>query len=63
MGACEDACMEEPPTSDEEPGPARRVVAHCPWCGEHVGSFWGRREADGSHWCESCQAFFEVRER
>lgn len=55
--------MEEPPTSDEESGPTRRVVAHCPWCGEHVGSFWGRREADGSHWCESCQAFFEVRER
>ncbi|MCB0878298.1 MAG: hypothetical protein KDC46_04875 [Thermoleophilia bacterium] len=39
-----------------------RTVQHCPWCGEHIGSFWGRREADGSHWCESCQAFFRVEE-
>jgi hypothetical protein len=35
-------------------------VQHCPFCGESVGSFWGRRGDDGSHWCESCQQFFRV---
>jgi hypothetical protein len=59
-----------PRTSDQgagdEPGPAprqSRTVQHCPWCGEHVGSFWGRRDDDGGHWCEGCQAFFRVEER
>jgi hypothetical protein len=50
--------------SDEQTvPPAARQVQYCPWCGEHVGSFWGRRDADGDHWCESCQAFFHVEER
>jgi hypothetical protein len=35
-------------------------VQHCPFCGESIGSFWGRRGDDGSHWCESCQRFFRV---
>jgi predicted RNA-binding Zn-ribbon protein involved in translation (DUF1610 family) len=40
-----------------------RVVQFCPWCGESIGSFWGRRGADGSYWCESCATFFAVEER
>lgn len=52
---------DEPRTDDEPvdetpPDP----VQYCPWCGESVGSFWGRRGDDGSHWCESCQTFFRV---
>jgi hypothetical protein len=35
-------------------------VQHCPFCGESIGSFWGRRGDDGSHWCEACQRFFRV---
>ena len=35
-------------------------VQHCPYCGESIGSFWGRRGDDGSHWCEGCQRFFRV---
>ena len=51
----------------EDPGPQQRTgdgqgppVQHCPFCGENVGSFWGRRGDDGSTWCESCQLFFRV---
>lgn len=50
--------MPDEPTATEEAGPP--PVQHCPWCGEHVGSFWGRRDDDGGHWCESCQRFFRV---
>jgi len=35
-------------------------VQHCPFCGESIGSFWGRRGDDGSHWCEACEHFFRV---
>lgn len=35
-------------------------VHHCPFCGESIGSFWGRKGEDGSHWCEACQTFFRV---
>jgi hypothetical protein len=44
----------------DDPGDEVRVVQHCPFCGESIGSFWGRRGDDGSHWCESCQCFFRV---
>jgi hypothetical protein len=30
----------------------------CPFCGEPVGSFFGRFGADGSTWCERCQEWF-----
>jgi len=53
--------------TDETPSPPAHVhddaahpVQHCPFCGESVGSFWGRRGDDGSHWCESCQVFFRA---
>jgi hypothetical protein len=54
-----------PPHDDESESvprarDARPPVQHCPFCGESVGSFWGRRGDDGSHWCESCQLFFRV---
>ncbi len=49
--------------SDEGPGLDPRPIQYCPWCGEHVGSFWGKRDADGDHWCEACQTFFHVEER
>jgi hypothetical protein len=32
----------------------------CPFCGEPLGSFFGNRMADGSHWCERCQESFRV---
>jgi hypothetical protein len=44
------------PRAHDAPPP----VQHCPFCGESIGSFWGRRGDDGSHWCESCQLFFRV---
>ena len=56
---------DEPARDETDPRPRggqARPVQHCPWCGEQVGSFWGRREADGGHWCESCHAFFRVEE-
>lgn len=52
-----------PPIPQDGPDGAAdddQPVQHCPWCGESIGSFWGRRGTDGSHWCESCQAFFRV---
>ena len=39
---------------------ADRPVQHCPFCGELVGSFWGRSEAAGGTWCEACGTFFRV---
>ena len=49
------------PTSDaREHDTDTPPVQHCPFCGEHIGSFWGRRGDDGSLWCESCQLFFRV---
>jgi hypothetical protein len=44
----------------EEAGTFDTPVNHCPFCGESIGSFWGKRGEDGSHWCESCQVFFRV---
>jgi hypothetical protein len=49
-----------PPAGPESPEPAALPVQHCPFCGESIGAFWGRRGDDGSHWCESCQCFFRV---
>lgn len=51
---------EQPAPVRDEPAAALPPVQHCPFCGESVGSFWGRRGDDGSHWCESCQLFFRV---
>jgi hypothetical protein len=55
-------CMSDAPPTDEPPAPEHPAppVQHCPYCGEGIGSFWGRRGDDGSHWCESCQLFFRV---
>ena len=33
---------------------------YCPFCGQPLGSFFGNRLADGSHWCERCQESFRV---
>lgn len=44
---------------DGEPAAPMRVQ-HCPFCGELIGSFWGRRGDDDAWWCESCQCFFRV---
>jgi hypothetical protein len=52
----DDAGTPEPPAREADTPP----VQHCPFCGESIGSFWGRRGDDGSHWCESCQVFFRV---
>jgi hypothetical protein len=52
---------EQARTTSGDAGDDERIpVQHCPFCGESVGSFWGRRGDDGSHWCESCQLFFRV---
>jgi hypothetical protein len=54
---------EEPhPAAADPSGTAEALppVQHCPFCGESIGSFWGRRGDDGSHWCEACQRFFRV---
>jgi hypothetical protein len=51
--------MDENPPSDAD-AREHRIVRHCPFCGELVGSFWARTDADGGTWCESCQLFFEV---
>lgn len=55
-------CDEEPTPAKARPraDPERPPVQHCPFCGESIGSFWGRRGDDGSHWCEACQLFFRV---
>jgi hypothetical protein len=45
-----------------EPQSDQRTVRFCPYCGEVIGSFWGKSEADGAKWCESCQVFFSVTE-
>ena len=60
--------MEDRPKYDSNAGKAQEPehpaapgpVQYCPYCGELVGSFWGRRDADGGNWCESCQVFFAV---
>ncbi|MCW2923959.1 MAG: hypothetical protein JWM98_1363 [Thermoleophilia bacterium] len=44
------------PRADDE----RPLVQHCPFCGETIGSFWGRRGVDDSAWCESCALGFRV---
>jgi hypothetical protein len=46
--------------SGNSPDSKQLVVQFCPYCAEPVGSFWGRREATGSLWCESCAVFFRV---
>lgn len=53
---------EQPPAGDasDTAGDSGLAIRFCPHCGEPIGSFWGRRGDDGSHWCESCQAFFRV---
>ena len=56
MWHVEDDLETDPPDVVEALPP----VQHCPFCGESIGSFWGRRGDDGSHWCESCQRFFRV---
>jgi hypothetical protein len=33
---------------------------YCPFCGQPLGSFFGNRITDGSHWCEHCQESFRV---
>lgn len=36
------------------------MARYCPYCGEPVGSFFGRQGVDGSTWCERCQEWFRV---
>jgi len=50
----------DPDASAADAGHDTPPVQHCPFCGESIGSFWGRRGDDGSHWCEACQRFFRV---
>jgi hypothetical protein len=50
-------------THENNIGPAASgdmPVQCCPFCGESLGVFWGRRGDDGSHWCEPCGVFFRV---
>ena len=39
-------------------GETRERPHFCPFCGEPVGSFFGRFEASGAVWCERCQDWF-----
>ena len=32
----------------------------CPFCGEPVGSFFGRFGAGGETWCERCEEWFRA---
>lgn len=32
----------------------------CPFCGEPVGSFFGRHGDDRTTWCERCQGWFHA---
>jgi hypothetical protein len=32
----------------------------CPFCGEPVGSFFGRHGIDGAAWCERCESWFRA---
>lgn len=32
----------------------------CPFCGEPVGSFFGRHGDDRTTWCERCQGWFRA---
>jgi hypothetical protein len=59
-GVGDDANVTDPSSQTDERPSDDSPVQHCPWCGEHIGSFWGRRGDDGSHWCEACQRFFRV---
>jgi hypothetical protein len=40
--------------------PAAEMPHYCPYCGEPVGSFFGRFAADGAVWCERCQSWFRA---
>lgn len=55
-----DADQDSTPREDAAAEQPQPPVQHCPFCGESIGSFWGRRGDDGSHWCKSCQLFFTV---
>jgi hypothetical protein len=55
----DDELVGEHSPSDDSPA-QQEPVQHCPFCGELIGSFWARKDADGRHFCEGCQAFFRV---
>jgi ribosomal protein S27AE len=38
----------------------RERARFCPFCGEPVGSFFGRHGDDLSTWCERCQEWFRA---
>jgi len=39
---------------------AREPARYCPFCGDPVGSFFGRRDTTGAVWCERCDGWFRV---
>lgn len=43
--------------SEDEPEERPRF---CPFCGEPVGWFFGRFDAERSVWCERCQDWFRA---
>jgi hypothetical protein len=45
---------------DERPDDVTERPSWCPFCGDPVGSFFGRFADHGAVWCERCSDWFRV---